>query len=419
MLLNKNIRGNTDKPKITTLPLEILISILKSTNLPSLHNFSNVSSATYALVDGCLGDIFGFVLEATVPKEIQRVIKLTILIRSGAIPGDTLDDFRPYVRTLGKCIPTLSSPSIGVLRHILALSSVIDLVITPYCLKSLIQQCMTMQPRELVDKSFRYALPRFSPWRQRPEGQRYQPLNSGPPSQVEFCRVCRALWRIQMHSDLQKAHSQVTWPTSDITSLVKMNTIEFYSLPGTPSEKLRLHELEEVTTVYNWLIGQKFQGQHSAHQTSNNINNTTLLSLDQIIFRSLASPEDMTNYWADMPEADLNIPINVAVNWEDSVRYLGRIAPGQNFVELHLNRDWMSPIKNVPPHFFRRYGIALWDLKRLFALGLWTLPIAGNGSLFYTHRRGDLTYKWRSLLTEEELESVETKLEAGIGLEYT
>lgn len=211
-----------------------------------------------------------------------------------------------------------------------------------------------------------------------------------------------------MHSDLQKARYRLSWAASDIISLAKMNTIESYSTAGRSSEKLTWYELEEVTTVYEWLVGQR----------SNN-NNAVIPSLERFPFHSLPSPEEMTSYWSDMPEVDLEIPANLKIHWEDIANFLRRIPSGQIFVYIYLSKDLMSPIKNVPLHYFWRYGITLWDVKRLFALGLWTLQLAMTGPMFTNKLRGDMVYKWRSLLSDEELEIVESNLEPGSRLANT
>jgi len=76
-----------------------------------------------------------------------------------------------------------------------------------------------------------------------------------------------------------------------------------------------------------------------------------------------------------------------------------------------------SPLRYVEFRVFRRFGFAIWDLRRMAALGLLHIPDKAREENYYQREiakiapvsESDEYFRWRSILTEEELEQVERR----------
>lgn len=103
--------------------------------------------------------------------------------------------------------------------------------------------------------------------------------------------------------------------------------------------------------------------------------------------------------------------------WGQSERDVNSAAPGFSFVSHNLGTMSKSPLRYVEFRVFRRFGFAIWDLRRMAALGLLHIPDKAREEDYYQREiakiapvsESDEYFRWRSILTEEELEKVERR----------
>jgi hypothetical protein len=368
------------------------LPIVKSSpNLSSLWSFTKASLSVSLLLDDCGAEVMETVICASLPHHIQAIIRIIALIRNSSCQCNSLKEISDKYIGLRKsptCPPLSPNTSPTELRSILASVHQIYLL-THSCLQYYINQSMSIQPVRVVDPHFSYACvvePSQPPWKKRPEVQRYQPQNSGPPSWVEEQRVTRAFWWLKLFYDLINAstESRLHWPKEDIAKL-KRNDIEGLGFDAQG-------ELEELKTVMAYLrctTDGRFK------------------EIDSSVLQLPWPSQEVDVYWTS-PE-----PIFKHFRgdkWEESIIYLDLGAQAINFAGGILTNSLWSPIKGVTFEPFRRFGFALWDCRRMVALGLLTnpeepekyLPGDSNGGLFYT---------WRSILSEEEVVRVDRELE--------
>ncbi|KAL2007413.1 hypothetical protein VTN00DRAFT_8851 [Thermoascus crustaceus] len=92
------------------------------------------------------------------------------------------------------------------------------------------------------------------------------------------------------------------------------------------------------------------------------------------------------------------------LNWSGS--------PGFHFV-LNLGGIPQSPLRYVELRVFRRFGFAIWDWRRMEALGFLKTP-SNTREEEKSHpnapvSESDAYFRWRSILTEAELEEVKRR----------
>lgn len=72
---------------------------------------------------------------------------------------------------------------------------------------------------------------------------------------------------------------------------------------------------------------------------------------------------------------------------------------GYHIMRRLLQDDEGSPIQAVPMSFFRKYGLGIWDRRRLYILGLDTEPCEPN-DWHNIERSADYFFRWRSILSK-------------------
>lgn len=283
-------------------------------------------------------------------------------------------------------IPTSNAkqhPPSNIFRQMLMLSCHIQ-HLGYQCIHDMLQQCLTLKPSHLVDENS----PKdpmgqgcyFHPRPPHPLMQPYQVHDSGPPSWVEVQRVYRALWRLQLFLDVQKAASgdtKLNWPPDHVQKILNMVPEIFWG----PMEHNLLEELKTVKGCVERLYPNWFKTQLPIYR-GNICYNWPTLSLDNLV----------PQYSRLTPAAYLN--------------YRSR---GFSFIE-ELSRTSVLPYVGFSP--FRRHGLVIWDRKRLMALEL-DRAIYNNVqdySGIYTSIT-NLYYTWWSIMTDEGFHFWEEKVQ--------
>lgn len=388
------------------LPTEILLDIVKATpDLPSLWAISEASAAVALVIDAYGAEVIYPTMHDTMAYQIQAIIQMIMLIRSPSGPCKTLKKFidlcthhreNPPVHRSGAYYicgvlqtPLSKAEWSADARHILALYHQISLL-TNSCLRHLIGKSMAIQPSHHIDPAFRYSSseePR-EPWRKRPEGQRYQPQNSGPPTWVETIRVSRAFWRVQMFCELKNAssQSQLGWPKKDMKRLKKMDVNEFIGTFASANA-----EPEQVQTILGYM--QEVAGPSSAS------------GLSTARGRHLELPwpaQEAAVAWPapchDKGWNEFDFYKAPPLEWEAPGLRIGRMVSTQR----------SSPIRGVTFEPFRGLGFAIWHFKRLIGLEVSGPP---HGNAPPLHFEDDVFFTWQSILSDEVRARVHRKLD--------
>ncbi|KAL1965173.1 hypothetical protein VTN77DRAFT_5927 [Rasamsonia byssochlamydoides] len=399
------------------LPTEIILAIIEDLpDLPSLRNLVHASPACLRVFSYNGAAIMERIMKTTpIPKQVQAIIRLVALLRSSACFSrayPTLDalvtmctskDFASIPRPLGEI--TLSP---RILRGIL--ETMYQLwCLTHSCLQHYIDRCLALRPSRLLDPKFRYKPQEHgAPWRLRPEGRRVTPKNWGPPSWAEESRVSRAFWRVQLLYDLRKAASEnrLGWSDQEVERLGTMGAWEFGVSPEV--------EKEQVMTVTEYVEELRKERRARKDLIASATSFWELFPFPEgeqgeIDLTATAACDDDTDTICQ--PFDLPWPIKKVVEpygnrrktWQspNETDFLNRMTTGQIF-HRNLTCLYASPLRYVSFDPFRRLGFAIWDRERLTKLKLLEhhpLPIS-----FALAQRGDIFFRWRSILREEELE---------------
>ncbi|KAJ5175658.1 uncharacterized protein N7482_001535 [Penicillium canariense] len=204
----------------------------------------------------------------------------------------------------------------------------------------------------------------------------YQPRDAGPPSWIEEYRVYRALWRLQLYSDLSIAGARLNWPHSDLENW-RIESTDWNSVPPVMREELRtisecLETLCEVDPILRTTKSQVTSTNDGIHLISQLPNASRL----RCKFDTWAPPSPPT-----IPDYEEGIPMDfwgqglVSIRWN---RMAGCFRACQVRTKTYPARHQVCRIQDARP--WRGLGMPIWDLWRLYCLGLWSAnyPFAGR-----------------------------------------
>lgn len=424
-----------------TLPAPILEMILELVDdLPSLHNLHDASPAVASLLheDGVAPVIVEAIISRTVPWHTRHLIRRIALIRwnntdnvnAPPVPS-SWDAFvgaymwkEDYNSCCHECererdrdpLPKSIPPSITC--RILSLASKVRLL-AHRCIHEMIDRCMTLEPSRLQDPGFQYRgdsggfyppgtiVSEYQPARILPPRERFKPVDVGPPSWVEEQRVCRAIWRLIMFFELRDAvvgtktkKAWWCWPEKDVHRLRTLQYDDFWK----PSVSTCIHQMHELKTVAECLFSLTSTAATASTERypsflSTSTTTTPTEKSSRICSRCPPTFEPkpaMERKWGQS-EYDLN--------WSGS--------PGFHFV-VHLGGIPQSHLRYVELRVFRRFGFAIWDWRRMEALGFLKAPSGNREEEGESHpnapvSESDAYFRWRSILTEAELEEVKRR----------
>lgn len=281
--------------------------------------------------------------------QVQRVVRQVVALRSDQITsatgGAAIQEFDPY---FDACIedeapsPPLSKDS----TRLEAVQSVLEAAYQIQCLtqsflETHLERANSLRPSHLLDPNFRYS---NTPLCDHPMGRNYEPDTNDAPSWIEEQRVYRALWRIQLYYDFVKYSKKQDDPCDDVRTTLHLKG------PRRVWGRLLSWELDEMGCVYEYLNDIR-----SPKETLKlpSIKHSDIRRMPQRI------PEDTESDYI----------------WCQCTDALENPSMGFYFFHKHASRMPTSPmyVESFAP--FRRVGFGIWDLKRMFGLGMLNVPV--------------------------------------------
>jgi hypothetical protein len=195
----------------------------------------------------------------------------------------------------------------------------------------------------------------------------YEPRDAGSPSWIEEYRVYHALWHLQLHSDLLITAKRLKWPQSDPENLWS-NDIDWNQKPPISADEIRaisecLQDLLRVDTDHTQKPSVESKNSDVALITK--LPSATQLSCKFDIW-SPPPPPIILDYHAP------DIPNDV---WGQGTNMTQR-NPMAGLWRMYQLRTIKYPItlqecslRDSRP--WRAVGMPIWDLWRLYELGLW------------------------------------------------
>lgn len=377
------------------LPDSLVLQIMKCfLDLPSLDSLIQASPAAASVFEHCYDEITEAVITLTLPMPLQRLVRTIITVRvddtileAQTEPSEALDSFlNSYI--FGEApIPPLSTTCAhwSFLRSFLSLASDIELL-TQSFFETHLNRVNDIHPFHLLNSSFRFS---YKPLDDYPDGSKYQPAKCGPPSWVEYHRVYRAIWRIQLYYDL--------------IPFIRSNDGEPRRVWG----RLTAWELSEMECVLDYLE----EMQSSASYPSDSQRSPRLPTIN---------PTSTTQFWGAQAPPKSN---DTAFAWGQDTEAANHPSPGYNFFHTACLHMPSSPLKRSSFHPFKRLGFGIWDLQKMAGLEMLNLPkelnSPANGKWYVmgVDKRlslDDLFFTWKSVESSEpDNLSAKTALSSG------
>jgi hypothetical protein len=397
-----------------SLASETILSIV--TQLPdlvSLDSLLRASPVCFRLFDEYAVEIFEAILSSGFTHgHISAMIRIIAFIRSSTLPIHGLDEFKKKVTHeamnhrirpskdgfVPLDIPKDTPP--GVLRSILATDRRI-MCLAIDCIKIHLGRFKVLRPQQLVDKRFCFKtnlstnpeLGYVPAWESRPRGKKVTIRHSGPPSWVEEQRVIRALWRVQILTDLKKAtaRSLLNWPKGDIDVVNSMDPVDLY-IGYDSNTYFGYHpEIEEINTVI------KFVQERPRYSYS--------ISSDDDSRKQLSPPpQEFNREWPAPIPCDKDCPFKEDRTALTSPTYGYFFYFCAQCCRLSRNVRYVSneysPLKYISFDPFRRLGFAIWSTQRMSRYGLVRRRDNRISDDFFY-------FTWLSILNESEIAEVE------------
>ncbi|GAQ06041.1 hypothetical protein ALT_3362 [Aspergillus lentulus] len=201
----------------------------------------------------------------------------------------------------------------------------------------------------------------------KPPRERCQQADAIPVSTIEEQRAIRAIWQLllvwELHSFVNGQSPRWNWPSEEVSRLQNIHFEKIWCclFPTLqyPGESLRAAKNLAFT------LGWKFPCDCSSPNAS------LVQDIDDMEFR--------------------------------------RGAPGYSFVLGRLSKWYTSPCRYVTFRPFRRYGFAIWDLRRMQGLGLLWAPADSPQLPQAPRSEPDQYVRWESILNQEDLEEIEQR----------
>lgn len=396
------------RSQLESLAPELLVNILANLpNLASLDNVIRASPAAYRLFDLRSRELFDAVLSSGMThKYTCALTRIVTVLRCNALPSyaANLDDFQTLVRRETSILsyddpdnpddsdgpsewpfPLTTLPPVTsavLLRGILATNRKL-MRRTVGCLAFYLERFNSLRPMHPVDKDFVFRNKHVGPgrrhvltWQLEPAETPYATRDIGPPTWVEEQRVLRACWRVQLFHDVEDAvnKSTVTW------ELDNLGPVDLFKVPSLRGLWNNSDYYEDPWPLpYIWMQGTLFD-----HELID-----TVLYYDK---ECLGSTLNEPNWPMLKPTGQCDYD-NLDFHSSETYAFFFQVG-GQE--RIHTGR---SPIQHVKFEPYRRFGFAIWSLKRMEAYGF-----VSTDDTQYNINSAFLA--WKSVLTKDEVEEV-------------
>ncbi|KAJ5832265.1 hypothetical protein N7474_000576 [Penicillium riverlandense] len=340
-------------------------------DLASLHNLYRASSTVFSLLheEGTASRIIEAIIERCLPRETQILIRNFAFLRWNTHAPSSVDTLiEQYVKNSSNYVHELPRElPLSILCDIMAAAATVR-YLAHTAMHEMIDRCRELElfrlenPRlKYIRNAHRTAWIRNSEYFPVPKAprERYQQVDVGPPSALEEQRAIRALWQLLIAWELHSATtSRWRWPPSEVERLQDLN-IEVWKY-----------------ALQNWILEQ---------------------------IRTMADLRNGT--------ANLAVPFMKRLLLTMSMTgALHSCSRGYSFVLTSLSSWYTSPLRYVDFRVFRRFGIAIWDHRRMEGLGLLSGYPGSNEFMFLAPQsEADQYVRWKSFLSADVLEEVERK----------
>lgn len=292
--------------------------------------------------------------------KLHRHFRMTMELRQPSLPDKSLAEFldRDYSRSS----MTSSSTTRAALQEMVKLAANIQRLACA-CLSTLLSRLRKVQPRRWemqsdLDSDI-HRLTGTAP---------YKPRDAGSPSWIEEYRVYRALWHLQLCADLLVAADRLGWPQSDLENL-RSNHVDLIQLPRVAAEEIRSVK-ECLKDLFGANIGDIIQPSAKLNRSDMaflaKLPNATQLSYKFDVWSPPAPPKfagfdaasKVRDMWGQRMEMTQRNPMDsLWCSWQ----FRSKTHPVRlQACSLQDTRLW------------RALGMPIWDLWRLYGLGLWT-----------------------------------------------
>ncbi|XEV00946.1 hypothetical protein FSHL1_006233 [Fusarium sambucinum] len=430
---------------LENLPPEILLPVI--TNLPDLNSLWKLlqasphvwrlfedGSTSLAITEGILSGP-----QSTIPPKIRQLIRGVILVRSGTLPFENLAEFgsqfmkamipalipdEATVKTLGpESLSHRSSPA--VLRSVVA---------TSYHLSALSQSYLASCLERLRDPSFR-PLHAHNPsphythdykdteeyvpaWDREFFGTPFHVVDMGQPTWVEEMRVVRVMWIMQLVGEMQlllDSKPNIGWSKEDVSRLLDMGPVDLFHEPDSP-----VSDIEPIKSAMDYLATLRNPDKDHLYRlpaapapSLDNRWTTALPNYNEVFMEVKAYRLNGKFHWlrnrSQVPEGATPVEAPTVTEekmWEQTAKAFDLRPYGVNL--WHRLRDdghsGGSPLPGVSFKSFRPLGLAFWDRKRLWLLGL---ASGVNGNRY--HMEGFYFFVWESILPPEEVAAIKAR----------
>ncbi|GAP89397.1 hypothetical protein SAMD00023353_4000270 [Rosellinia necatrix] len=358
------------------LPFELVVQIMKALpSLSALWSFMNTSARLAAIFRGAALDITETVVRCTVPDKIQVLLCAVLRLRSSHFPP-SLDVATETPRASPGRHRNFPGPAPATAPEVfwsfVRLAEMIH-VLAHDCIEHYRKACLAMKPFYLDDptsiRGYSNILP--PPHPELPKGKPYQPKDTGPPSWAEEQLVMLNIWRIQYYYEIRSAHhaGNLEWTAAEQEELVSMTLPMFYGFRSRPCRQ------EQLLTVLAYLQEIKGPEEEGSHPFRLPCPATPVRS---DLGCSSEQPKEQLDAYGRTLELEFR--------------------PDSWIFAAIMSRDLKySPLYGFGLSHWRKFGLALWENKRLIDLGLLAPKRRVPGWPYY--------FVWRSILTEEERNS--------------
>ncbi|GAD98561.1 hypothetical protein PVAR5_7258 [Paecilomyces variotii No. 5] len=239
----------------------------------------------------------------------------------------------------------------------------------------------------------------------------YQPRDAGSPSWVEEYRVYRALWNLQYYADILRAGRRMNWET--------VGASRNFALWGAdvPEDFILEQEALSVAECIRDILFNDSKKTISASGDHLAILESVALVLDDSFPICLRPPT-----WAPPEQPDVSASDDVwkrgflAVTYNPLNLFWGSLRDRNTYRKTYFQEVAITDFRA-----FRALGMAVWDLWRLYSLGLWSIRRLGNGPVTTPDGHevpqgadpamagGESEYRWSVLIQQQNEKETETR----------
>ncbi|KAG8666651.1 hypothetical protein FPOAC2_11767 [Fusarium poae] len=418
-------------PIITSLPdLDSLWKLLQAS--PRVWHLFEDASTSLVITEGILSGP-----HSTIPDNIRQLIRGVILVRSGTLPFEDLDEFGSrFMKAMIPCIsdqPAVETLGPDSLSHKSNPAILRSVIATAYHLSALSQSYLASCLERLRDPSFR-PLHAHNPsphythdykgaegyvpaWDREFVGTPAHVVNIGQPTWVEEMRAVRVMWIIQLVGEMQLlgSKSNIGWSEEDVSRLLDMDPVDLFHEPGSP-----ICDTEPIKSVMDYLATLRSPDEDRFYRlpaapapSLDNRWTTALPNHNEVFMQVKAYRLNGKFHWlrkgSQVPEGATPVEIPTVTDeklWEQTALAFDFRPYGLNFWQL-LKDDFhsgRSPIPGVSFQSFRRLGLAFWDRKRLWLLGL-----ASGVNIKNSPSEAFYFFAWESILPPEEVACIKAR----------